>query len=349
MPKTIPIYKDHDEVYRADACMPLVQAAARREVRLEALRHGHYPGRLLPSGALSGMKMVGFWDAEDDQSWGLPWHRNEGIEFTFLESGNLGFAVEDREYVLQPDDLTVTRPWQLHRVGNPCVAASRLRWLIIDVGVRRPNQRWEWPPWLLLSKPDLDELTNILRHNEQPVWKAMGGIRSCFWAISKAVETDRHGSQVSRLILRINDVFLLLLEMLRAKKVRLDQSLSSSRRTVQLFLADLRAHPDHLALKWTLEEMANSCGLGVTQFVHHVRALTNMSPTHFLTHCRLDLAARLLRERREATILDLALACGFSSSQYFATMFARRFGSAPREFRAIGTAVAARQPLPSAG
>ncbi|MEK7995240.1 MAG: AraC family transcriptional regulator [Planctomycetota bacterium] len=332
MPKTIPIYKDHDETYRADSCLPLVEAAARREVRLEALRHGHYPGRRLPSAALSGVKMVGFWDAEDDQSWGLPWHRNEGIEFTFLESGSLRFAVDNREYLLEPDHLTVTRPWQLHRVGNPHVAASRLHWLIIDVGVRRPNQAWKWPPWLLLTQPDLKELTNILRHNEHPVWKATREIRDCHRAISRAVKSDRDGSTVSRLTLRINDLFLLLLEMFRANEIRLDQSLSSSRRTVQLFLADLQAQPEHLALKWTLKGMADSCGLGATQFVHHVRALTNMSPAHFLCHSRLDLASRLLRERREATILDVALECGFSSSQYFATVFARRFGCAPREF-----------------
>jgi AraC family L-rhamnose operon regulatory protein RhaS len=205
--------------------------------------------------------------------------------------------------------------------------------LIIDVGVRRPNQAWKWPWWLLLSQPDLDELTSILRHNEQPVWRATPEVRRCFRAISQAVETDRGGSSVSRLTLRVNDLFLLLLEMFRVKKVRLDHSLSTSRRTVQLFLEDLRAHPENLALRWTLQEMADSCGLGVTQFVHHVRSLTNVSPMHYLTHCRLDLAAQVLRERSEATITDVALECGFSSSQYFATVFARRFRCPPREFQ----------------
>jgi AraC family L-rhamnose operon regulatory protein RhaS len=66
MPRPIPIYKDHDEMYRADTCNPLVQAAESRTVRLEALRHGHYPGRMLAAGAMSGLKMVGFWDADTD-------------------------------------------------------------------------------------------------------------------------------------------------------------------------------------------------------------------------------------------------------------------------------------------
>jgi AraC family L-rhamnose operon regulatory protein RhaS len=103
------------------------------------LVHSHYPGRKLPRGALLGVKSVGFWDAEGRQDWGLQWHRNEGIEVTFLERGASGFAVEQNEFRLRPDDLTVTRPWQRHRVGDPNIGAGRLHWLILDVSVRRPR------------------------------------------------------------------------------------------------------------------------------------------------------------------------------------------------------------------
>ncbi|MBI1786767.1 MAG: helix-turn-helix transcriptional regulator [Acidobacteria bacterium] len=334
MPSPVPIYRDGGETYHADMCAPLTQAVDRRQVRLQAVVHGHYPGKRLPRGALSEVKTIGYWDADQDQDWGLPWHRNEGVEFTFLESGHLGFAVDDFECTLQPDDLTVTRPWQQHRVGSPNVGLGRLHWLILDVGVRRPNQAWKWPPWILLSEPDLEELTNVLRHNEQPVWRASPEIGRCFQWISEAVRQETVVSTVSRLAVHVNDLFLRLVDLFRRHDVALDKSLSSSRRTVELFLADLRANPEHLALQWTLEDMAGSCGLGVTQFVYHVKRLANMTPLHYLNHCRLDLAAGLLRERREAAITDVALSCGFCSSQYFATAFSRRFGCSPREFRA---------------
>jgi len=333
MPAPAPIYRNHGETYQADACAPLVAAVAAGGVRLEALVHGHYPGRKLPAGALAGLKTVGYWDAPQDQDWGLPWHRNEGIELTFLERGVLGFAVEDRECELQPDDLTVTRPWQRHRVGLPAVSAGRLDWLILDVGVRRPNQNWKWPSWVLLSTADRDELTDILRHNEKPVWRATPEIRRCFSDIAAAVRKDAPAAGVSHLAVRINELLLLLLDLLRSRHVRLDRSLSSSLRTVELFLADLRAHPEHLELEWAVEEMARQCGLGTTQFIHHVKRLTGMTPLQFLNHCRLERAARLLRERPGLAVLDVAMACGFASSQYFATAFARRFGCAPSDWR----------------
>ncbi len=330
---SIPIYRDHDETYRADSCGPLASAAGTNNLRLVAMCHGHYPGKALPAHSLPGLKMVGSWDAPEDQGWGLPWHFNEGLELTFLESGSLEFAVDGRDYNLRPDDLTLARPWQRHRLGNPNVSASRLHWVILDVGVRRPNQDWKWPSWLLLSKADLDELTTLLRHSEESVYRTVPGIRDCFLQISSAVEADHNGSSISHLAIRINDLFLRLLDALRQKRIKLDGSLSSTRRTVDLFLRDLRIHPEHLTIDWTVEEMASNCGLRKTQFVHHVRCLTNMSPLHFLNRCRLDHAARLLKEDFAATITDIAQNVGFTTSQYFATVFTRRYGCSPSAFR----------------
>ena len=334
MARPVPIYKSLGHTYKADTCQPLVQAVETRKVQLEALVHGHYPGRRLPVGALPGLKTVGYWDAAEDQEWGLPWHRNEGIDLTFLERGAAGFDVEEHSCVLHPNDLTVTRPWQRHRVGAPNVLAGRLHWLILDVGVRRPNQSWKWPPWLLLSRADVRELTGVLRQTDQPVWKANPDVRRCFQAIAQAVRTDRSGSNLSRLSVRVNELFVLLLDLFRRHDVVLDESLTSSRRTVDLFLADLRQHPEHLSLDWSIHEMARSCGLGVTQFVHHVRLITNMTPAQYLNRCRLDLAARMLH-KEGSSVTAVAIECGFSSSQYFATVFQRRYGCTPREYRVL--------------
>lgn len=333
MRRPIPIFRSDEGSFEADACRPLVQAVERREVELQALVHGHYPGRPLPSGVLPGLKSVGYWDAATPQSWGLPWHRNEGIEITYLESGRLAFAAGDKEYSLAPDALTITRPWQRHRVGEPNVGVGRLHWLILDVGVRRPNQPWNWPRWVVLSPADLADLAGIIRQTEQPVWKASAEIRHCFHSIASAVAADRRGSSASVIAVRINELLLLLLRLLRSRKPRLNEALTTSRTTVQMFLDDLTVHPEHLALEWTVPEMAESCGLGVTQFIHLVRQITNMTPLNFLQQRRLEHAARLLRGDGGKGITEVAMACGFSSSQYFASVFKRRFGCTPSEFR----------------
>ncbi len=282
---------------------------------------------------LPGIKTVGFWDAERAQDWGLAWHRNEGIEIMLLESGRLPFAIDSHEIVLTPGDLPVARPWQRHRLGNPHVTACRLHTLILDVDVRRPNQVWKWPAWLVLSRADLKQLTDILRHNEQPVWQAPDDLQRCFQRIGRLVDSDKPGDNISRLTIELNELFLLLLEMCRRSKVPLDASLSGGCRTVEMFFSDLAASLDLLGQEWTLPSLAKQCGLGVTRFVYHCKQATNRTPLQYLGQCRLEAASRLLTAQPQRSITDIALACGFSSAQYFATVFGRHFGCRPHEFR----------------
>jgi AraC-like DNA-binding protein len=329
----VPIYEDHGRTYPADGCDPLEEAATAGQIRLESLARGHYPGRRLPRNALPGVKTVGFWDASQPQSWGLDWHRNEGIELTYLESGAIGFGVDGQDFQLQGDDLTFTRPWLQHRVGDPRVGVGRLHWLILDVGVRRPHQPWKWPSWIVLTAADLGELTTILRNNEQPVWRATTELSACFRRIATAVQEDRDGSSISTLAVRLNQLFLLVLEMFRRQNVRLDESLSSPRRTVELFWTDMRQNINHLALECTVRGMAKRCGMGATSFIHNTKQLTNMTPMQYLNHCRLTAAAELLKMQPERSITEIALTCGFTSSQYFATLFRNRFKLTPKAFR----------------
>ncbi len=334
MARRVPIYTNQDETYQADTCQPLLQAAEAGKIRLETLVHGHYPGRLLPRTALPGLKTVGYWDAEEPQSWGLGWHQNEGIELTLLERGTLDFAVEGKECRIRPNDLTVTRPWQRHRLGSPHIGPGRLHWLILDLGVRRPHQTWRWPSWIMLTKSDLDELTHIFRHNEQPVWHNATQVCECFVRIAQVIADDRDGSSVSWLTVLLNELLLHTLELFRSHDVTLDETLSDTQRTVELFLEDLCSDRRHLAEEWTVRRMAQACGLGVTRFTDYCRRLTNTTPMQHLNRMRLESAAQLLSEQRDLTNLEVAERCGFSSAQYFATVFGRQFGCTPQQYRA---------------
>jgi len=323
-------FRSAAELFHADTCEPLEAAARRGEVRVCALGRDSYPGRRLPANDLREVRSVGFWDARGRQSWGLDWHRNEGIEFTFLAAGRLPFAVDDRTVTLEPGDMTITRPWQKHRVGDPQVAASRLIWLILDVGVRRPNQAWRWPKWLLLPPAQMQRLTHQLRHNENISWRANREVTRCFGAIAAAVQAGPDSTNLTRLKLLVNELLLALAGLLDEKRPCLDKTLSSAERTVKLFLGELANRCDE---PWTLETMARQCGLGRSHFSHYCRRLTNRTPMDWLAHCRVERAGELLRRSEPPSVTEVAFACGFQSSQYFATVFRRRFGCSPRRWR----------------
>jgi AraC family L-rhamnose operon regulatory protein RhaS len=324
------IYRAAGKSFVADSCRPLATAAAAGVVRLHAFGRAGYPGRRLPADELPGLRSVGSWDAASAQNWGLPMHRNEGIEISFLAGGEITARIEDRQQTLRHDEFLVTRPWQPHQLGNPHVGASRLIWLILDVGVRRPHQEWRWPAWIISSRADLADLTRYLRQNEQFIWPGSADIRQCFLGIAQAIVKGNAAGYVSLLAVLINEVLLAVLDNFRARRVPLRQSLTSTERTVQQFVRELANALDE---PWTLETMAASCHMGVTQFVQHFRQATNLTSARYLMQARVRRASQVLVSDPRRPITKIAFDCGFSSSQYFANVFTQQTGFSPRQFR----------------
>lgn len=322
-------YEANGVVYHADTCLPLIDAYKRKKLKFKALARHTYPGDRLDENTL-GLNSIGYWDANEPQDWGLDWHRNEGIEFHFLESGSMPYAQEDKEVVLSPNHLTITRPWEAHKVGSPYIGMGKFYWVIIDLGIRRPHQDWVWPDWITLTPKDLTRLTTILRQNEKSIWKTDQRVRDCFLRINKAINTDIKGSNASKIRLLVNYLLILLLDLMNTNDIVLNESLTDSSRSVKYFLNELEKN---LSENWTIELMAESAGVGVTRFTHHCKRLTNLTPMRYLVMRRLELSKNMLQENENLSITEVAYSCGFATSQYFATVFKKHEKCSPNEYR----------------
>lgn len=326
-------FRTEKELFHADTCEPLKQAVGSGSLTMEALGRGSYPGDRLPRNELIELCMAGYWSASAPQDWGLDWHRNEGIEIGYVSAGTLPFGIDGQSMEVPPGALTITRPWQRHRVGNPRVPACHYSWVILDVGVRRPNQPWRWPKWILSSKLELEKLTAMLRQNETPVWQGNRRIAECFSRLDETVGRGNSGSNLTLLKLAINELILRLTDLLQESDPQLDSSLHGSARTVDVFLKSLEERLDE---PWTLECMARECGLGRTQFASLCHKAVNLSPVEYLIQRRLAYAATLLRQQPALTITEIAFRCGFQSSQHFANSFRQQHGCTPRGYRKQG-------------
>ena len=91
----------------------------------------------------------------------------------------------------------------------------------------------------------------------------------------------------------------------------------------------LENQPGH---PWKLAELAAICGISVQHLIDLFRRESGLTPMRFLHQTRLALGERLLAGT-DAPITQIAMECGFSSSQHFATAFAQEKGIAPRDFR----------------
>lgn len=324
------MFRGSDGSYRDDPTAPLRRARARGDIGLWAWGRSHYPGRRFPLSRFPGLLSAGLWEVQADQDWGLDWHLNEGVEVTFVTRGHVGFVTDDEQHDISRGWVTVTRPWQRHRVGAPNVSACTLGWFVLDVGALRPNQSWSWPSWIPLPDEELLRLSERLRGHERSTWRASSELVDAFDRLERTMR-GQHRQPVSRLAIGISEVLLELTELADSDDPDLDPYYSSATRTVEVFLSSLKHRLDE---PWTVDAMAQMCGLGRTRFIHYCRQAVNTSPLDYLNGLRVDHALELLLTT-DLSITDISYRCGYSSSQYFATVFKQQFHRSPTTARQL--------------
>lgn len=335
-----PIYRAESAVVHIDSCEPQLRAHAAGRVSLNAVSHGAYPGKKLAAADLPALSNAGFWVTRGPQDWGIPEHRNEGIEICWVESGEAALGVAGVVHALTPAVVSVTRPWEPHRLGDPHIAEGRLHWLILDVGVRRPNEAWRWPPWVVLTARDREELAGRLLDADSPVVPVAPDHPAAFAALAAAVLAAGEPGAESALAIAVNRILLGLLAALRARSASVAASVpvlheEPNRRTVRLYWEDFSRRARATGPVRGVADMAAECGLGVTAFIAHTKAVVGATPADYVADKRLEAAAVRLRATAER-VGEIAVGCGFTSSRYFATRFRAKYGMTPGEWRQSG-------------
>jgi len=82
----------------------------------------------------------------------------------------------------------------------------------------------------------------------------------------------------------------------------------------------------------SLTALAAESGYSRAHFLRMFRAATGQTPHQFLLAQRLDNAVQMMKVR-SVPLIDIAVACGFSSHTYFTKVFRSRFGILPSQYR----------------
>ena len=327
-----PCYYSEDAVYYASACAPMRRAAADGRVELRAFTHGHYFGESLPDDLLPGLCTVGYWNARTEQNWTLDWHRNEGVELNFQASGSGAISMSGREILLKPGDMTITRPWALHRFGVPNVRRGVRVWAMIDLQISAPNSPWVWPSWIVLTDADKKRVESIALNGDESALSLSKKRVEPWKELLKELKKESARPNFSRVAILLNEIFYVILEANDAGDAFHPSEESLTRRIVQDFLLDFEARPSSLRHRWTVPQMARKCGMSPANFFLRFHELTNASPNQYLNAVRIKKATELLAADATRSIASLAEEVGFASSQYFATVFKKLVGQTPSEY-----------------
>jgi AraC-like DNA-binding protein len=97
--------------------------------------------------------------------------------------------------------------------------------------------------------------------------------------------------------------------------------------------------------EWTLEEAARIAGYDPHHLAHMFTAVVGDPPLRYLRRLRLERAAQELLEH-DRTVVDVALAAGYASTEAFGRAFRKTTGVSPRAFREGHPARAGNEPRP---
>ncbi len=274
----------------------------------------------------SAIVQTGHWSPAKRRA--LPTHRNEGVEVVYIDKGRLRWHVEGQVETVPPGSVFFTLPWQAHGSVEQAEPNCELYYVIIGTARRhrRPVRRFGFDPALGIGAAAQRRITRVLGSVRRHCWPANPRIA---WLLPQLVAEQQRPDRSAEAITAL--ARLALVELVRCIEGEAPPPPApAAEGRVQAFLAELAGRVDE---PWTLEAMARACGLGRTRFADLVKRLTGETPVMALNRLRIARAQALLRHS-EASITDIAQACGFSTSQYFAGVFRDYTGCSASAYRA---------------
>ncbi|MFW6060547.1 MAG: AraC family transcriptional regulator [Phycisphaeraceae bacterium] len=248
-------------------------------------------------------------------------HMNAGLEVIHVAAGRSVWHIDGRPERVAPGSVFFTLPWQEHggvAEREPGIALSFVV-LALDRVYRRPVRRFGFHPALGVTGREAQRIAHLLRDSTRHAHPASPALA---WLVPRLVDEHHQSTQLGTRALAAALGRAVVIELARCieaapSSVAPAAHASDAERRVATFLETLRRRCTE---QWTLERMAESCGLGRTRFAQLVKQQTGDSPIMVLNRQRIERAQQMLRGTN-ASVTEVAFACGFSSAQYFARVF----------------------------
>ena len=249
---------------------------------------------------------------------GLTSHRHPGaVEIVYLIRGCQIYRAGGREYRLAGGDVFVTAPGEPHDTAGQPEDCGSLYWLVLGVPEKGGS---------LLTLPPEDSAVIVSRLSNLTERHFPG--RPILQQIFRQLfETyDRPSNELKRVAL-VNHLLRCILEVLDCANYH--QRRDCSREIAQVVRLVLSSPEE----EFSLQDLAEEIGLSLSRFKARFKMEMGIGPHEFIVRAKVEAAKRSLLGERE-TVTSVAMRYGFSSSQYFATVFRRFTSLTPIEFRA---------------
>ena len=242
-------------------------------------------------------------------------HRN-AIEICYLARGCQTYRLHGREYRLVGGDVFVAPPGVPHDTAGGPEDCGVLYWLILRIPKNRASL-------LQLGSRDgvvlCDRLLNLphLHFVGRPVLKQI---------FDRLFELyDAPPDALKPLEIR-HELLRWVMEVLRCAYNAQSRQHSTD---INRVLEHIQSSPKE---EFSLSSLAGEAGLSLSRFKVKFKSEVGIAPREFILRTKIEEAKKSLLDA-QYSITDTAMELGFSSSQYFATVFKRFTQQTPKQYR----------------
>ncbi len=271
----------------------------------------------------------GHWNAAREERL-LSTHHDDGLELVYVRHGRVSWDCEGEILSVQAGELSFTWPWQSHAAVGQRLPPVDIFWVLLPLtSSQRPRSGGREGLELDLEIPS-SEASSLLQELSCCPGQTLKPPDSFQQKmLSLVAQLEQSGGELD--LPSLGWLYLLLHDLQEAIRIHsTPQGGDPQRQRLQAFLNE--ELPFQLEECWSLDRMAKACSLGRTRFAELVKEQRGDSPIRVLSRLRIDAAKHHLIESK-LSVTEIALACGFSSSQRFATVFKSYCGQSPRDFR----------------
>jgi AraC-like DNA-binding protein len=250
---------------------------------------------------------------------GLSAHLHPGaMEICYLVRGELVFRVAGRDHRMRGNEVFWTRADEEHGSGRHPFGKGLLYWLQLRLP-ERPRK------FLALSGAEAWPLVRALRRLPARHFRGDHRLRALYEEAFRLAE--RAPAPLGRLALatRLAEWLRLVVECSARRPQSQSGPTDDIRRALDLAQAPAPEPP-------AIGHLAAAAGLSESRFKAKFRRQMGMPPGEYLLRSRVERAREMLSAGR-SSVTEVAHALGFSSSQYFATVFKRYLHRRPSEVR----------------
>lgn len=243
-------------------------------------------------------------------------HRHpDMIEICYLAKGKQVYEVNAIPHLMKGNDLFITFPNEEHSSARYPQEKGVLFWMQVKMPIDDNEDFLLFPG--NLTAPLVNKLKNI----KQRVFSGNNKIQTLFEEALLSWYFERVPFNNIMTMIKATE---LLNEIIKCSSVMPENGITDD------ISAVLKLIDDKITDNLSIEELADYCMLSTSRFKAKFKESTGIPPGEYIVRRKIDHASVMLA--KNLTVTQIAVKLGFSSSQYFATVFKKFTGLTPSEY-----------------